>query len=245
MMGSKPYRNGVTKAPQKCNAHVRSEHPVASTTAAGGATAIVTAGIENLSLTEQFSLENALDMIDSYSSASDIVHATHEPINAEAENVAKAAPPAPLVDELSSPPPSAAKHHAMYTATGRNDPRAIATDDLVRSKSNSFVMLGTMFWYVRLDRINGIAAAAAGPKPPGFVPGANSVPIGSETFTRLGNSKLAKLEKRTITATFAIFSRPWLVCVNDATARMVAKPAATMVGSKPNPGRVFATRCPA
>mmetsp|Transcript_385 Transcript_385/g.660 ORF Transcript_385/g.660 Transcript_385/m.660 type:complete len:91 (-) Transcript_385:1331-1603(-) len=54
IMGNKPYKNGVTKAPQKCNAHVRSEHPVASTTAAGGATAIVTAGMENLSLTEQY-----------------------------------------------------------------------------------------------------------------------------------------------------------------------------------------------
>ena len=114
MIGSSPYKNGVTKAPQKCNAHVRSEHPVASTTAAGGATANVTAGTENLSLTEQYwSLENALDMMDSYSSASDMIHATHEPINAEAENAVRAAPPAPLVAELSRPPPSAAKHHAM------------------------------------------------------------------------------------------------------------------------------------
>mmetsp|Transcript_385 Transcript_385/g.658 ORF Transcript_385/g.658 Transcript_385/m.658 type:complete len:366 (-) Transcript_385:212-1309(-) len=184
-------------------------------------------------------------MIDSYSSASDMIHATHEPINAEAENAVKAAPPAPLVVELSNPPPSAAKHHAMYTATGKNDPRAIAKDDFVLSKSNSFVMLGTIFWYVRLDRINGIAAEAAGPNPSGFVPGANSVPMGSDTFAKLGNNKLAKLENNTITATFAIFSRPWLVCVNDAIARMVAKPAATMVGSKPKPGRVFATRCPA
>jgi hypothetical protein len=39
----------VMNAPQKCNAHVRSEHPVATTTAAGGATAIATAGTENLS----------------------------------------------------------------------------------------------------------------------------------------------------------------------------------------------------
>mmetsp|Transcript_25548 Transcript_25548/g.40117 ORF Transcript_25548/g.40117 Transcript_25548/m.40117 type:complete len:115 (-) Transcript_25548:1160-1504(-) len=114
MMGSRPYKNGVTKAPQKCNAHVRSELPVASTTAAGGATAKVIAGTENLSLTEQYwSLENVLDKMDSYSSASDIMHATHEPINAEAENAVKAAPPAPLVVKLSSPPPSAAKHHAM------------------------------------------------------------------------------------------------------------------------------------
>eukprot|EP00985_Skeletonema_marinoi_P031242 scaffold37214_cov73-Skeletonema_marinoi.AAC.1 len=74
-----------------------------------------------------------------------MIHATHEPINAEAENAVKAAPPAPLVVELSNPPPSAAKHHAMYTATGKNDPRAIATDDFVLSKSNSFVMLGTIF----------------------------------------------------------------------------------------------------
>jgi len=106
-------------------------------------------------------------------------------------------------------------------------------------------MLGTMFWYVRLERISGIAATAAGANPSGFVPGANIVPNGSETFAKLGNNKLAKLEKRTITATFAIFSRPWLVCVHDAVARMAAKPAASMVGSKPKPGRVFATRCPA
>lgn len=54
MTGNKPYNNGVMKAPQKDSEYVRSEHPVASTTAAGGATAIVTAGKENLSLTGQY-----------------------------------------------------------------------------------------------------------------------------------------------------------------------------------------------
>lgn len=147
MTGSRPYKKGVTNAPQKCNVHVRSEHPVPTTIAAGGATAIVTAGMENLSLTEQYcSLENAFDMIDSYSSARDIIHATQDPISAEAENAVKAAPPVPLAVKLSSPPPSAAKHHAMYTTIGKNDPRAIAVVDFVLSKSNSFVMLGTMFW---------------------------------------------------------------------------------------------------
>lgn len=186
-------------------------------------------------------MENALDMMDSYSSASDIIHATHDPIRADAENAVKAAPPAPPVVELSNPPPSAAKHHATYTAIGKNDPRAIATVDLVLSKSNSFVMLGTMFWYVRLERINGIAVNP-NPNPSGFVPGANIVPIGSDTLAKLGNNKLAKLENRTRQATFAIFSSPWLVCVNDAVTRMTAKPAANMVGSKPKLGRVSEIR---
>mmetsp|Transcript_17184 Transcript_17184/g.29586 ORF Transcript_17184/g.29586 Transcript_17184/m.29586 type:complete len:178 (+) Transcript_17184:578-1111(+) len=130
-------------------------------------------------------------------------------------------------------------------AIGMNDPSAIATVDFALSKSSSLVMLGTMFWYVREDRIKGRAAAIAVEKPAGLVPGASNVPIGSDICAILGKSKLAKLVKSTIAAAFAIDARPVLVWVNEKAAIIAVKAVAPTMGSKPSPGKVLANKEPA
>jgi hypothetical protein len=62
-----------------------------------------------------------------------------------AVKAANMASPTPFSRELSNPPPSTANHQATYMSIGRNDPRAIAIVDLVRSKASNLVMDGTIF----------------------------------------------------------------------------------------------------
>ena len=79
-------------------------------------------------------------------------------------------------------------------------------------KSRSFVMLGTMFWYMKEDRSKGTADPTADANPPGFVPGATKVPTGSKTLAMLGIRRVAKLKNTTITTAFAILLGPTLLC---------------------------------
>lgn len=148
-MGRIPYRNGETKAPAKCNAPVKSPPPLTATAKeVGGTRLIATASNEKLSFRGQGSsfVDVKLEMILSYSSANDMVHAMHEPTKADAENAVNIIHPAPLAIELSRPPPSTAKHQAMYIAMGKKDPNAMATVDFVLSKLSNLTMDGTMFW---------------------------------------------------------------------------------------------------
>ena len=148
-IGSMPYKNGVMIAPARCSGPVNSKSPpleTATATAAGGKTLNKTAGVEKVfwRVHGNFSCD-VLPMMLSYSSARDIIHPIEEPINEDAVKAANMAPPAPLDNELSRPPPKTAKHHATYIAIGMNDPSAIAMVDFVLSKLSSFVMDGTMF----------------------------------------------------------------------------------------------------
>ena len=133
----------------------------------------------------------------------------------------------------------------MYIPMGMREPIAMAAVVFALSKSRSFVMLGTMFWYMREDRSKGTADPTADANPPGFVPGARKVPTGSETLAMLGIRRAAKLENTTMTTAFAILSRPALLWVAANREMIAAKATVPTTGSRPHPGRVSASREPA